>query len=320
MFFIRLAVIGLATLAITVVACEWAFKDRSSAGQTDDRGMLEKQRDGADPEDTHQDYPLTYEHVVGLTYDELVALQKQTGSAPPAMIEPLTKAPKEPNYLVREAAAWVLGKTGAKSITAIHNLDRACYDSEMSVSEIAERARERIIAKFIGSVTDEDDDELWSSDPGTKRPLNRGTGIGSNRFDSTGDQRFGGSVSLLHYPFGPVQLAIVAADKQDPDAAVKLLIEVLKDPDASVRQSAIQELGKKGDRALLAVPALTETLKDKEVDVRGAAAMALGRMGKKAKSAASGLAAILADTDRDVRCAAPWPCPASARTLKSPAT
>src|SRR5262245_42678928 len=70
---------------------------------------------------------------------------------------------------------------------------------------------------------------------------------------------------------GAAQPRARADTDADTIAAVKGLIDALKDKDAAVRKSAVKSLGRIGPAAKEAVPALIQALKDEEVDVRGAA-------------------------------------------------
>src|SRR5690349_8865465 len=75
----------------------------------------------------------------------------------------------------------------------------------------------------------------------------------------------------------------------------------LKDKDAKLRRAAAQELGRRGVKAVTAVPALTEALADSASNVRTAAAEALGGIGVTAKSAVPKLMNALKDKDAMVR-------------------
>src|SRR5215470_4855254 len=75
----------------------------------------------------------------------------------------------------------------------------------------------------------------------------------------------------------------------------------LKDKDPKVRRAAAQELGRRGVKAVAAVPALTEALSDSIAQVQTAAAEALGGIGVTAKSAVPKLIEALKDKDAMVR-------------------
>jgi hypothetical protein len=82
------------------------------------------------------------------------------------------------------------------------------------------------------------------------------------------------------------------------EAAVPVLIELLKDEDSDVRGEAARALGRAGPRARGAIPALVELVSDgqvNEVSVHELAAEALGRMGRDARAAVPALLALSRD-------------------------
>ena len=88
-----------------------------------------------------------------------------------------------------------------------------------------------------------------------------------------------------------------------PDHSKALLTALLKDNSPEVRQTAVESLGKIGDRT--AVPAVLPLLTDAIPPVRAAAAQALGRMATAADEAAvTGLTGALRDPADNVRQAA----------------
>jgi HEAT repeat protein len=84
-------------------------------------------------------------------------------------------------------------------------------------------------------------------------------------------------------------------------AAVPVLVRLLKDRDEVKRRTAIQLLGYIGPAARIAVPALTTVLKDSDWQLRSTAAIALGQIGAESKDVVSALAESLKDMDGDVR-------------------
>jgi HEAT repeat protein len=84
-----------------------------------------------------------------------------------------------------------------------------------------------------------------------------------------------------------------------PEKAVPLLLQILKDPDPSQRQTAAQSLGKIGRKE--ALPALIEALNDPAPGVRGQAAWAVGMIGNDSASARRSLIPLLFDADAGVR-------------------
>src|SRR5271166_3066428 len=87
-----------------------------------------------------------------------------------------------------------------------------------------------------------------------------------------------------------------------PGTSISQLRKDLKNPDADVRASAADELGKKGPTAQEAVADLIVALTHDPNDaVRDAAAAALGKMGKAAKAAAPALTKSLEHKSADLR-------------------
>ncbi len=94
---------------------------------------------------------------------------------------------------------------------------------------------------------------------------------------------------------------IVSTDYTEPvpEKAVLLLLQVLKDPDPSQRQTAAQSLGKIG--RIEALPALIEALNDPAPGVRRQAAWAVGMIGNESTLARHALIPLLFDADPGVR-------------------
>ena len=94
---------------------------------------------------------------------------------------------------------------------------------------------------------------------------------------------------------------IISTDYAEPvpDKAVPLLLQVLKDPDPSQRQTAAQSLGKIGRKE--ALPALIEAFHDPDPGVRRQAAWAVGMIGTDSTSARQSLIPLLFDDDPGVR-------------------
>jgi HEAT repeat protein len=94
---------------------------------------------------------------------------------------------------------------------------------------------------------------------------------------------------------------IISTDYTEPvpEQAVVLLLQVLKDPDTSQRQTAAQSLGKIGRQE--ALPALIEAFRDPDPGVRRQAAWAVGMIGNDSASARPSLIPLLFDADAGVR-------------------
>jgi HEAT repeat protein len=85
------------------------------------------------------------------------------------------------------------------------------------------------------------------------------------------------------------------------EECIVTLIEMLANPDPSVRIEAAEELAGLGSAAKDAVPALMTMLDDSDVNARAAAAIALGCIGPDAKEAVGKLDALLEDSRELVR-------------------
>jgi HEAT repeat protein len=107
---------------------------------------------------------------------------------------------------------------------------------------------------------------------------------------------------------------IISTDYTEPvpEEAVPLLLQILKDPDPSQRQTAAQSLGKIGRNE--ALPALIEALQDPDPGVRRHAAWAVGTIGNDSAAARHFLIPLLFDADPAVRESA---SPALGRTGES---
>lgn len=87
-----------------------------------------------------------------------------------------------------------------------------------------------------------------------------------------------------------------------PDRAVLILTELLGDPQASVRRTAAEALGKIGRPS--AEELLVQALRDSDAGVREAAARALGRLPSLGMETATRLTSLLKDSEAPVREAA----------------
>ena len=270
MFFQRLALVVVGTIAITVLTCTWVFSDRLAF---QDPWALQDEFEEGDWEGPNDIQPPSIR--------KLIADARRDGTAPES-VKALTKVLKHPNGSVRIAAAWALGKIGLNSVASLPDLERVVFDDDdQQVRDMAEDAIDRISVKATGlDAADNDADPFWSG-----RSL-----VGHTR-------------EFRRRDLQENEEAFVAA--QEADIGLKALMAAMKDSETKVRSEAILAIGKMStDKALPAVPALIDALNDAESDVRGPAATVLGRMGKKAKLASTGLTSLLADSDRNVRCAA----------------
>ena len=89
--------------------------------------------------------------------------------------------------------------------------------------------------------------------------------------------------------------------KSNSSDTVTKFVNLLKDKDATVRGSAVEILGRMGEKAAPGVPELTKLLNDGNVMVRYSAANTLGIIGEKAASSVPQLITLLKDEDVIVR-------------------
>ena len=97
-------------------------------------------------------------------------------------------------------------------------------------------------------------------------------------------------------------LCRIAPESPETEAALPVLIELLKDSHMPVWYGTAFVLGNLGPRAKSAVPTLTRLLDDPQR--RMTAAMTLGNVGPEAKSAVPALTRLLNDNDKWMRSAA----------------
>ena len=91
--------------------------------------------------------------------------------------------------------------------------------------------------------------------------------------------------------------AINALQKFNDASLVPVFIKALSDPYRIVRESAIDALKEIEPAPKAAVPALIDTLKDTNSHIRKRAAIVLGQMGREAESAVPALVNLLADSE-----------------------
>jgi HEAT repeat protein len=265
MFFLRLSMIAIVTIATTILGSVWMFGSRSTVAHGAPYVLSEE-----DTEDNQKDLPIT----IAI----LVARAQAEGPAP-AVIQALTSALKHQNADVRRAAAWALGKIGANALTAWPDLDKLRGDADEKVRDTVGLAMGRIAKKAFGEST-QDDDKNWP----TPKDL---FAVASQPQDP--DAAVKALAEALKDPDASVrQTAVQTLGRMGEKAvsAVPALAEVLKDKEVDVRGAAAMALGRMGKKARAAAPGLADLLADPERDVRCAAALALSRIGKEGASGA----------------------------------
>lgn len=102
-------------------------------------------------------------------------------------------------------------------------------------------------------------------------------------------------------------VAELAEDQGRPSFhdALSDLLKIIEEGDSKLRSRAVDEIGRMGPRAVVALPVLRRTLKDKDPRVRSSSALAIGKFGEAADPAVPDLIRALRDKNVDVRyCAA----------------
>jgi hypothetical protein len=176
-------------------------------------------------------------------------------------IEVLVQALGDGKWLLREAAAQVLGHMASEAVEAVPALIEALGDGEGAVRMAAAEALEKIGSDSVPALIQALRDDDWHV-----------------RYEAAGALgKFGSE-----------------------EGVVPALIEALKDKDERVRRIAAEALGEIGPEEGV-VPALAQALGDGAWDVRYAAAQALRDIGPEATEAVPALIQALGDRTEVVR-------------------
>lgn len=176
-------------------------------------------------------------------------------------IEVLVQALGDGKWLLREAAAQVLGHMGSEAVEAVPALIEALGDGEGAVRMAAAEALEKIGSDSVPALIQALRDDDWHV-----------------RYEAAGVLR----------KFGL------------EEGVVPALIEALRDKNERVRRVAAEALGEIGPEEGV-VPALAQALGDGAWDVRYAAAQALRDIGPEATEAVPALIQALGDRTKVVR-------------------
>ncbi len=215
---------------------------------------------------------------------------RQRGDTNSAAVPALLEALKDPEVMVRRAAAQSL--TNLDDIRTVPGLIEALRDTDKEVRTSAAQGLgnlhdERAIDGLIGLLKDADPEVRAAAVEalGELHSQKAIPGLSTAMRDDNKDVR---------------RSAIEALNNMEAPVPVAALIAALKDSDAEVRQAAANGLGRSEDKS--AVRPLMAVLNDPVADVRQAAADALGSL--QDPQAADALAALLRDSNADVREAA----------------
>lgn len=217
------------------------------------------------------------------------ALSQRKAEAIPA----LRKALKHPHPRVRSGAAFALGKIGTVAASAIPDLGLALKDQDKNV-----RGNVVFALGNMGKATKTVVPQLAAA---LKNKNNASIRISIIRiFESLGkDARVAVPqlLEILNDPDGTVRYnAIQALIKI---GATPEIIVATKNPDPLIRAGAIASLGQSSSPE--AIKAVMEGLKDKNKQVRLGSIYTLAALGTKAKSTVPELIIALKDTEEDIR-------------------
>ncbi|HIA66863.1 TPA: hypothetical protein EYN98_12530 [Candidatus Poribacteria bacterium] len=138
----------------------------------------------------------------------------------------------------------------------------------------------------------------WNFDDGTAKDLTT----------NENDGEFQGNTEIVEVPLATIEIGDFFDPNNLDDEAVSVLIQqLLQNPDANVRVSSVETLGRMGKGAEAAIPALIQALlQDGDKSVRIAVAWALGSIRLEAKDAVPNLIRALKDQDMGVRSSAAY--------------
>jgi len=132
----------------------------------------------------------------------------------------------------------------------------------------------------------------WNFDDGTAKDLTT----------NENDGEFQGNTKIVEVPLAIIEIGDFFDPNNLDDETVSVLIQQLsQNPDANVRVSSAETLGRIGRGAEAAIPDLVRVLKDQDVSVRANVAYALGSIGRGAEAAIPALVRVLKDQDVSVR-------------------
>lgn len=253
---------------------------------------------------------------------------KTLGAAAQPLLDALIAAAKDPDATVRSKALWALGVIGPTRDEVVTALLDALRDSDNDVRGAAASALKSAPARAAiyplilalqdreASVRRNAADSLARQDTGFAVP--RLIQLLGDRNEAVRNAA-GRALEAIGHNAGKALVkaskdqnadirnaAFLILEKLDPNEALALQIEALKNEDASVRSTAASSLGRfarrfaQGPDAKTVAPELIEALKDRDALVRKSAAGSLGAFAYN-KTVASALIEALKDPDSHVR-------------------
>ena len=211
----------------------------------------------------------------------------------PNAIHPLTKALEDPNFVIRQRAAMILGAFGPDAHKAAPDLVELLSDSQTEAA--AEDALIKIGTPSVSALSD----ALRKSSPADRQIQIRLLG----RFGAAANPAL--IQTLRKDDNSTVRVTAAAALGEirpiDP-GTVPALIDAMKDPDDNTRTAAVGALGQIGPDAKAALGVLiAASHTDPEALAKQNAGRALETVGRANKSSLPGLAANLKSDDGDTR-------------------
>jgi HEAT repeat protein len=224
----------------------------------------------------------------------LETLAAGKGEAVPVCAWVLRTAPESE---ARWRAADALGRMGKDAAPASAELVAALKDSDPLVRGVAVRAIGELAPDVAGGVA-----ALIPLFPGIEAIR------AVARFGAAGAAAISPLIELLKHDDAAVRWQATRALAKIGPASLSALPELIRlaesDPDAVVREHAVEAMGDIGPPAKDGIPALAKALKDPIARVRRDAVRSLGQMGAVAKIALADVLALAADPDADVKAAA----------------
>lgn len=221
------------------------------------------------------------------------------GEAAAPTVPELTNLLYDPDPVVRQMAAFALGRIGEPAAPAVPALIEALADPAQHVRDFAAFALGRIgeaaapaLPKLIPALSD------------TQPVVRLGAALALRQIGPAAEPAIPALVTALNDASHQVgQFAALALGQigAKAAAAVPALIALLDTPDEDLRYSAAFALARIGEPAM---PDLTRMLKSDDSGQRISAALAFGEMGRAAAAAVPMLAAMLQERSAELRHAA----------------
>jgi len=213
----------------------------------------------------------------------------------PASVRPLTRCLDDPNFILQQRAATLLGTFGPDARPALLGLTELLQDSHADVESAAETSLLKIGEPAIATL----DEALKKNSPAGRRVIV----VLLSRFGSPAVPSLVRTLQKDENPFVRVAAARALAEIHPvASSVVFVLINSLKDPDDNVRPAAVNALGQLGADAKAAIgPLIAVSHRDAEVLTRQRSLQALESIGHGSKESLPGLVDNLKANEADIR-------------------